>query len=65
MPKRPDNRTIICYYCNEPGHILTSCPYRLNNQAPVKKKDQTKSASEAKQQENGNGLSLMAGAQTQ
>ena len=65
MPKRPDNRTIICYYCNEPGHVLTRCPYRLKNQAPIKEKDKKKSASEAKQQENGNGLSLMAGAQTQ
>ena len=65
MPKRPDNRTIICYYCNEPGHVLTRCPYRLKNQAPIKENDQKKSASEAKQQENGNGLSLMAGAQTQ
>ena len=58
MPKRPENRGITCYNCNEPGHISSRCPLKAQDR-------QRKNATEQKDLENGNGLSLMAGAQAQ
>ena len=31
MPKRPENRVIICYNCNEPGHISSRCPVKAKD----------------------------------
>ena len=60
MPRRSNFKNIICFYCNEPGHVASRCPVRLAKETLAKK-----AATEKKQSENGDGLSQLAGAQTQ
>lgn len=52
MQKRQGNRDIVCFYCNEPGHISRSCPLKLKLPAE-------------KDTENEKGPSQKARAQTQ
>ena len=59
MPRRRDGSDIICYNCNEPGHISTRYPLKTQENR------QKKVAPEQKQPENGNGLSQMAGTPAQ
>lgn len=63
MPRRSGN--IICFYCNESGHMSFRCPLRRKHQAEARERDQKKSSNDQKQSENGKGLSQQAGAQTQ
>lgn len=63
MPRRPGGKGIICYFCHEPGHVASRCPVRI--QERIQEKQQKQNSTEQKQPENGNGLSQMAGAQTQ
>ena len=60
MPKRPNYKNFVCFYCNEPGHIASKCPVRKAKEALA-----NKASTDKKQSENGEGLSQLAGTQTQ
>ena len=64
MPRRRDGRPIICYYCNEPGHISVRCPLKTAKPGFKQQSRQEQLVQDQEQTENGKGLSQQAGAQT-